>query len=262
VLLAGGDTAITTISKFYLLDAATPNTGTMPTSALTITPTSPTGDAAGAYTVRDATDVAGSSNPDIESQITATANSSPQLWGHRRFASRPLAAHAFTTAEGNWTFSYARSESNLLHNQGIRCRAFLWRPSTGAIVGLKSDGPLFSGAEPLTTGEEAESVTATWFNNNTSADEDILVFDVWTSFTQGMNTAYTDQFAYNGTTEGSTTTCATFVTPPVALTLFSASGNVTVTGQRATTTAIARVGAVTVTNPSFLPDLNFAGAIA
>lgn len=183
-----------------------------------------TGDASGGRTARDATDVHGTSNPDIESTITAIADQNQQEWGHRRFVSRPLAANTFAAADGNWTFSYARSESNLAHNQSVKLLVYAWRPSTGATVGTSGATGYMrcNGTEPSSAGaEQAESVTGTWDATVTIQDGDILVFEVGTVFTQGMNTAYNEQFAYDGTTEGSTTTCASFVTPPAALTLFS-----------------------------------------
>jgi hypothetical protein len=209
-----------TIGKFYLLDAATPNTGTMPSDSPAAWTGPPTGDAPGATVARDATDVAGTSNPDIESVVTSNADLLLQAWGHRRFVSRPLAAHTFAAADGNWTFSYARSESSLLHNQNILLNVTAWRPGTGAGV---ADLVTFNTAtEPTVAAtEQAESITAT-SGSHSIIDGDILVFDVCTQFTQGMSTSYTEQFAYNGTTEASTTTCASFVTPPSALTLFVA----------------------------------------
>lgn len=216
-----------TISKFYLHDAATPNAGTMPSGVLHVTSSADatTGDATGARTARDATNVIGTANPDTESTITANADTNQQLWGHRRFVSRPLAAHTFDFTDGNWTFSYARTESNLNHNQSIRLCMYLWRPSTGAIVGtLANDSSTFVGSEPASASTEtAESLTQLFGASATTIalDGDILVFDVTAVFTQGMATAYTEQFAYDGTTEASTTTCASFVTPPAALTLYT-----------------------------------------
>ena len=58
-------------------------------------------------------------------------------------------------------------------------------------------------------------------NKLTILDGDILVFDISDTFTQGMATAYTGTFCYDGTTEASTTTNAAFINAPVALTLFT-----------------------------------------
>lgn len=225
-----------TISKFYLHDATSPNTGTMPSNSPTtlVGGVQSTGtEATGNTVARDATDVIGAANPDTESSITAAANTGAQRLGHRRFVSRPLAAHTFAAADGNWTFSYARSESNTNHNGQIRMIIYPWRPSTGLEVGTLGGGDtcLLIGTIMAATAETANSVTGTWSSTGTAIlDEDILVFDVYTQFTQGMSSAYTDQFAYDGTTEASTTTCASFVTPPVALTLFTGGTTYTKAG--------------------------------
>lgn len=204
-----------TISKFYLLDAATPNTGTMPTGAFD-TNHDFEGDATGARTPRDATDVKGTSNPDVKSLITANADINPQHWGHRRFVSRPLAAQ--TISAGTWTFSYARQESNLNHNASFRCDITVWRPTSSSIIVQLVE---IVGTEPTSAGaEQAESVTGS-AGSQVILDGDVLVFEISDVFQQGMSTAYTSQFSYDGTTEASTTTCASFVTPPAALTLFT-----------------------------------------
>jgi hypothetical protein len=211
---------VTTISKFYLLDAASPNGGTLPGSLQAIrvghSGSASDGDATGARTARDAIDAHGSSNPDIDTTITSLANTITQSWGHRRFVSRPLAAQTIANG-GTWTFSYARSESNTAHNQAIQCTVYVWRPSTGAQVGTGECS--FAGTEPASASTEtAESITANWLTAVTLQDGDVLVFDIATNFVQSMSTSYTESFSYNGTTDASATTCASFVTPPSALT--------------------------------------------
>jgi hypothetical protein len=138
--------------------------------------------------------------------------------------SRPLAAHTFAAADGNWTFSFAALESNTNHNGVLFCGVYVWRPSTGAVVG--SNGVNIMGKSLTATGQTAYSdATHAWGASAsvTCQDGDILVFDVQDVFTQSMSSAYTSSFAYNGTTEASTTSCASFVTPPAPLTLFTAS---------------------------------------
>src|SRR5262249_25749986 len=133
--------------------------------------------------------------PDIESSITSNANTSAQGWGHRRFVSRPLAAQSIPFTTTNWTFSYARSESNLNHNQSVCVCIYAWRPSTGAQVGTfgANQDVVLQGTEPTSAStEQAESVTGAGAANVTIQDGDILVFDVATNFTQVMATAYTD----------------------------------------------------------------------
>jgi hypothetical protein len=210
-----------TIQKMYLHNATTSNTGTMPSnSPATISGLSINGNASGASTARNMDATIGVANPDTESTFTANPDSSPQVWGVRRFVSPPLVAHTFTNAEGNWTFSFARSESNTNHNGAIRGRVYFWSPSSGTRVGTAQAN--FSGATFLATAETAESLTSNIgsVGGEAISDGDIIVLDIYSAFTQGMNTAYTEQFAYDGTTEASTTTCASFLNMPVAVDLF------------------------------------------
>lgn len=211
-----------TISKFYLHTALTPNTGQMPNGNPFTGGAVLTNNAFQSDQVRDATDVIGTANPDTETQVVSDADQTAHCWALARFVSRPLATQ--TLPSGNWTLSYARSESNLNHNQTIRGVVYTWRPSTGAVVLTPTDATVFTGTEPTVAGaEQAESLTATMVNVSGGAvlDGDVLGFDVSSVFTQSMSTSYTDAFCYDGTTEASITTCASFLTPPAALTLFT-----------------------------------------
>jgi|ERR1043166_7549023 hypothetical protein len=217
-----------TISKFFLRDIATPNTGTMPGSGDAFV-TSPslgdaTGDATGARTARDAHDTAGTSNPDVKSLITSVANTSRQTWGHRRFVSRPLAAQTFTAGD-QWQFNYGHQESNTAHNAILGMVIYPWRPSTGAKVGTGTQyAEIYDGiSEPGTT-ETAIGLIDTWNTTVSILDGDILVFEVSSEFVQSMSTSYTDQFSYDGTTESSTTTMASVVLANVPVTLLAAGG--------------------------------------
>lgn len=209
-----------TISKFYLHDAASPVAGTLPaTSPAAISGATVTGDATGAATPRLANDIIGVANPDTKDTVTALANATLQTWGHRRYVSAPLAAHAFTAAEGNWTFSFAVTQSNTNHNATIKVIVYMWDPVLGVRVG---SGTQFVSITPTTftgTTQTAKTGTAALGASVTTTDGNVLIFDVYTTFTQGMSVAYTENFSYDGTVEASTTTCASFVTPPVALTL-------------------------------------------
>jgi hypothetical protein len=217
---------MTTISKFYLHDAATSNTGTMPGAGTPFFNDS-TGDATGARTARAANDTIGALQ--TSSLITATANTSLQNWGHRRFVSAPLAAHTFAAADGNWTFSFAAAESNTNHNSSITISLSTWRPSTGLIV---SSGLFSSGASLSSTSETVHSVSVSTLGTTSIIDGDILIIEITDRFTQSMSSAYTSTFYYDGTTEASATSCASFVTPPSALTLFTASAHSLIVASR------------------------------
>lgn len=205
-----------TISKFYLLDAATPNSGTMPTGAF-IVANDATGDATGARTARDATDTPGASQ--VAVTFTANADQTNQGWGWRRFVSRPLAAQTIDMNTA-WTHSYASSESNLNHNQKVELNIYCWRPSTGAQVGAGTQQVQGANITVANT-QTANSTSTVIITGGTQAilDGDILVFEIWDNFVQSMSTAYTSTYDYNGTTEASTTSCASFVSPPAAITL-------------------------------------------
>jgi len=207
-----------TISKFYFLDAATPNSGTMPTGAF-VNPHFGAGtDATGSQTARDSTDTPGAAQ--TSAVATAAANTSTQTLQLRRYVSRPLAARTFANADGNWTWDYAALESNTNHKAGFQINVYGWRPSTGAQVG--TGGLVIGTAAPTTTAEAHYNAAAGWGGTSlTIQDGDVLVFEITDNFTQSMGTAYPSTYFYNGTTDASTTNAASYITPPSALTLFS-----------------------------------------
>lgn len=162
-----------------------------------------TGDATGARTARDATDVIGTFQ--TSSITTFNANTLAQAWGHRRFVSHPLAAHTFAIADGNWTFSFAGSESNTNHSGSFKLYAYVWRPSTGLAVDTNRAGA-FAGISA--TSETALTASVAWNGTTTALDGDILVFEISDTTTQSMSSAYNSTFFYDGTTEANTTSCA------------------------------------------------------
>lgn len=213
-------------------NAATPNTGTMPTTDVLSTHLGAGSDATGALTPRAADGTIGTANPDTEATATAAANTSAQRLILRRFVSPPLAARTFATADGTWTYSFGAYQSNANHQGLYHMRMFIWRPSTGAQVG--SGALNMAPASVMTNTTEANftdsSGGGSTYNGGAILDGDILVFDWSDEFTQAMSSAYTTTFSYDGTTEGSTTTNAAFVNAPVALTLFTAGTTYTKSG--------------------------------
>jgi hypothetical protein len=208
---------MTALAKFYLHDATSPNQGLMPTFSPANFGGGKVGagtEATGATTARDASALIGTAQ--ATGTCTAAATTTAQRLGLRRFVTPPLAPFTFTVAMGNWTYSIASFESNAAHNGKATGVAYFWRPATGTQVG--TDTMFFVPAEPGTT-QTPQSVTATWGVTTTITNGDIIVLDIYDEFTQGGAVARTFTFCYDGTTEASTTSNASFLSSPVALTL-------------------------------------------
>lgn len=212
-------------TKLYFHDAASPDTGTLPSGdGYANGGGSSINHVTGAGTNRDATPSIGVSQTSIVMTTQAITTSQESLL--RRFLSRPLAAQ--TIPSQSITAGLAIASSNLSSNfftNGIE--AGIWRPSTGAYIAtLWASGPFLLGTA---VGENTLAATEQWFTSGaeTSAsrdvlDGDILVFGVWRDATvQGMGTSYTNTFYYDGTTEGSATSAASYINFPTTLTFFT-----------------------------------------
>jgi hypothetical protein len=122
----------------------------------------------------------------------------------RFFMSRPLASNQ-TVGGGTVTINVADSESNTSANWVINNAAvYVWRPSTGAVVGTLLDG----GSGQTTIALEATSASSEQTSINAWATTtpvsalagDVIICEVWASVTNGMNTAYTVGINYDGAT--------------------------------------------------------------
>lgn len=193
---------------FYFHDATTPDIGTLPvatTSAIT-----PNVTAVGAGTNRDMNQTLGLAQ--VSPALTTLAVTTLQRNWFRRFVSRPLAAQTLPT--GRWAIQGVAFESNAASNM-LMWGAVLkvWRPSTGAVVATLLDNPQLGSVEPGTA--------ATLITTNTTSipgvavnDGDILLVELWAANTQGGATARTNTIRYDGTTESSTATPASYLEAP------------------------------------------------
>jgi hypothetical protein len=203
--------------KFYFHDATTTDTGTLPNLGTIDTFAISTGAASGAFTNRSMDGTIGTSQ--ASSTITTLATTTTQQWVHRRFLSLPLAAQ--TIPPGTWALHFALSESSTNSNFNMqRGLIAVWRPSTGTKV-----GDIYA-IDQVTVGLEAgTSEIATGGTYSTLAftlqDGDILVYEAWSQQQQGMATAYTNTYFYDGTTEDSATSNAAYLQAPVDLPLFT-----------------------------------------
>lgn len=109
-----------------------------------------------------------------------------------------------TVGGGNMTINTAAAESNLAVNfLGINAiNAYVWRPSTQTKVGTIKDATAsLGGAEPSAINqEEVSAITGITSAAVSASAGDVIVCELWTIFTQGMATAYTATWYYDGTT--------------------------------------------------------------
>lgn len=201
-------------TKFYLHNATTGDSGTLPGAGVSVATTAPTKIASGVNRSMD--DTIGTAQASVVLTTNATTASQPSLIC--RFLSSPIAAQ--TIAAQLVICSEAFAESSLNSNFLLEMVLAVWRPGTGEVVGRMSDwvSPNFDASrtiEPTSAGVETAFTNSPSNGGTTSVtaqDGDVLVLEYWRDDTaQGMATAYTNTAYYDGTTEGSATTNAAYL---------------------------------------------------
>ena len=200
------DGAVTT--KFYLHDATTGNTGTLPTDEhSSLTSNASATPPATNKTQRTMDTTIGTSQASLAGTTQASTSAQAMLMG--MWESTPLAAQTLPT--GTWTLSYAQQEANANANYQVTFCLYVWRPSTGAMVGSALYDHAANGAEGGTS-ENAASFTTGSVTGVAVSAGDILVCEIWrASIAQGNATARVCTFYYDGTTEASASSCASFL---------------------------------------------------
>ena len=184
-------------SRIYFHNASNTLSGTFPTteqSTLVATVT-----ATGANTLRTMDMKVGISQASLT--VTTLANTNLQNAFMGFFCSNPLFSNQ-TVGGGTWTLNVADAEANLASNFWINSiNVYVWRPSTGAVVGTIRDAQNLGALEP--TGNN--SIQVSTFTYTTSAVSalkgDVVICELWSQYTQGMATAYSNLVYYDGTTE-------------------------------------------------------------
>lgn len=204
------------MQKFYLHDAATTNTGTLPSggssssSAVTVT---------GSGTNRLTNGTPGTLQ--IAVSFTTLALSGNQGSWVRRFLSPALAPVTFTSSD-QFTLHNAMLQSST--NSGLQANLAIgvWRPSTGTQIGTWmaafTNVPGLWGP-PAGTAETAGSGSRGGLNTVTLQDGDFLIFDLWTVNNQSAAMGYTNTLYYDGTTDDSATSNAAYILAPFDLLL-------------------------------------------
>lgn len=188
-------------TKLYFHDATFSGwPGTFPSgeqSAVT-----PTSTATGGTVLRTMNTTIGSSEVTVTTPTLAVTTVQNQLI--RMFVS-PVVATGDTI--GLMNFWCATLETNLNVNLTLSFNIYAWNPSTGLKVagvdGVNS-GQIIA-AEQSSAGVRqvygANNISLTSF---TVAAGNVLVVEVWARMTQGMSTAYSTSFYYDGTSENTT----------------------------------------------------------
>lgn len=153
---------------------------------------------------------------------------SAQIAKFGRFYSPPFAQdytyqHPTNSADAI-KYYLADYESNLSANHCIQqCHIFVWRPSTGTVVGvIQTVSVLATGSKEPTATASIQSTLGEYFRTAGTINilkGDILVFEPFSTFSQSAATAYTIRFYYGGATQ--ITAENTVVATPASKVVFS-----------------------------------------
>lgn len=187
-------------TKIFFLNASNALSGTFPTgeqSTRTATVT-----ATGANTLRTMTNRVGIAQSSLA--VTTLANTTQQNAFMGFFCSLPL-YNDYTVGGGSWILNVSNAESNLAANFFINSiNVYVWRPSTGTVVGTVRDAAALGGAEPAAAGSQRVQ-TFTFTTSAISALKgDVIICELWAQFTQANATARTGTVYFGGTTENLT----------------------------------------------------------
>jgi len=198
-------------TKLYFHDASNALSGTFPTgeqSAATATVTANNFTTSiSATTLRTMNTTKGTTQAEMD--VDSLANTSAQNAFCGYFCSPTFDVNQTVgTAGQTVTLNIGNLESNLAMNAAdLRCNIYVWRPSTGAVVGTVGDRLAMTGdAEPSAANTfKANNCTTTSTTGVSALAGDVLICEVWMTWTQGSAGANGYSFTYDGTTETATT---------------------------------------------------------
>jgi hypothetical protein len=148
-------------------------------------------------------------NTSVSTSASISGTAQQQLCG--MFASLPLST-AQTVGGGTMILNTAQSGSSAAAAFSVNSlNIYVWRPSTGAIVGyVRDSGSASLGGGTGGTGETVQHITDITTSAVSAQKGDIIVCEIWANSTQTMASPYTCTFYFDGTT--ATTTQGTTVT--------------------------------------------------
>lgn len=128
--------------------------------------------------------------------------------------------------------SNRQSSGNMNLGSDLRTSVYVWRPSTGTVVGYVNDGGAMTGdAEPSAAlAQRVNNASVTSTTTVSAAAGDVLICEIWQQFVQASALGFSGAIYYDGTTVNTTTNASvssqasflnfsastlTFGTPPV-----------------------------------------------
>lgn len=238
-------------TRLFLHDALNALSGTFPTSEQS-TVGAPTIIAPTANTLRTMDSITGTSM--ITRSITASATTAQQIAFHGFFCSLALDSNQLIPPQTT-TLNIANREnsSNMNFGPDLRAVAYVWRPSSGAMVGYITDGLVGAGdIEPAALSIRCNATSVTSTATISCAAGDVIICEIWNVFTQSSANAFQAAIYYDGTTINTTigtastshasfyelgTSSLTFAQPPLV-------GDRSITLAAATVAATGRVAIV------------------
>ena len=214
-----------TVQKFYFHDASSTVVGTLPGSS-SESATTPAGTAPGASTNRNM-----DSDPGVlqTSVLLGNGVGTNDNW-FRRFVSQPLDAQAISA--GTWTMRAGIKVASGFTTFHVSGCIYIWRPSTGTLVGTIADVVTTPIGNPAGTNETDSGIATLTASGSpvTTLAGDVLIFEFWGVSVDSNVPAHSRQCTiyYDGTTEGSTTSNAAYVNAPFALNVLGPGGSETI----------------------------------
>lgn len=159
--------------------------------------------ATGGATLKRLATVAGSAM--TSNDATSTASVLPQSGLYGMFVTNRFGEDQDVSIQTlTLNIAMLESDSNMNMGAGLTANVYVWRPSTGALVGTLCANLALTGAAEPTAGS-VRVVQGTATSTMVSAKfADVIICEVWQTHTQGSATAYTGGFYYEGGTVNTT----------------------------------------------------------
>lgn len=122
------------------------------------------------------------------------------------FASYPLdSAQTVGSIAGVTLNTAQKGSSNAAQFRVTSMLLYVWRPSTGIQVGTLVNGPdVLLGGAAGSTAETVQHLTSIGTGSISAKAGDVIICEIWGTWTQSMATAYDVNFYYDGTTVNTT----------------------------------------------------------